>query len=271
VSLQYTYPVTISNNRVVYCKELQYKHIIPVAKYIESDNDTNLCEYFEKLSYHLSDHKLTNLNYLDKFLILMGARIKSIGSYIDVIKSNIKNSIDLKFLCNNILMNFIDISNHCKLDQLTVIYGHPIKINHVDSIYNTINYINVDNTQIYLGDLESIELDEILANIPLAIIRQLYKIHKFRNIQTIDLFEFHETPTVKKKIKFSYRPEDYINLLKLSYTIDVKTINYHQYTCAHKLHIPPSEFDNLTPNDVNAFMKILQEENKSNKTGTSTS
>ena len=265
MSLHYTYPVSISNNRVVYCKELKYKHIIPAAKYIDSNDIANLCKYFEELVLYLSDYKSPNLTYIDKFLILMQARIKSIGSYIDLIKFNTKNSVDLKYVCSNILLNFTNISEHCKFNHLTLIYGHPVKINYIESIYNTINYIEVDGLHVYAGDLNCAELDEILANIPLEVIRKLYKIHKGKDIQPINLFEFQETSTTKRSIKFSYHPDEYINLLKLSYNIDLKTINYYQYICAQRLHISPEDFNNLTPNDVNMFIKNLQEDNKSNK------
>mgnify|MGYP003648098366 CR=1 FL=1 len=77
------YPVTITNDKQVRCRELtnfEYKNILKFS--LNQDNE-NLCSYFEFLVQDICETQCA-LNYIDKILILLSCRIVSIGENITI-------------------------------------------------------------------------------------------------------------------------------------------------------------------------------------------
>ena len=65
----YKFPIMITNSREVYCKELKNIHYKNILKYIQNNDDDNLCKYFELLINDLCETD-ESLNYIDKFLTI---------------------------------------------------------------------------------------------------------------------------------------------------------------------------------------------------------
>ena len=100
----FSFPVNITNNKEVFCKELTNGHYKNILKYLQNNDDVNLAKYFEQIISELVKEK--NLNYIDKLIILLYARSVSINANLEISSNNTKNTVQVKFLADKILEGY---------------------------------------------------------------------------------------------------------------------------------------------------------------------
>jgi hypothetical protein len=265
VSLDFLYPVSITRDRKVLCKEITNHHLITIQKYIETDDNELLSNHFENLIHNVTV-KYENLNLLDKFLILINIRKNCLGNTIDVLSSDgTKNSIGLTYVTENILNNY----KHKKIietyNNVKIVCTFPVKISHFDNFYDNISMIEIEGNKIYLGDLSITESEEILENIPFQLLKKVKEqSHQLRQ-KTINLFEIIND---KKPVSypFNFKSSEIFEMLKLSFTNNLKNLYYNQYIMSSKLNVPPSDYNRMTPGESKIMIKHLVDElEKQNK------
>jgi len=261
VSLDFYYTVEITKGRKVYCKEFTNHHLITIQKYIETSDNELLCEYLDNLVYDLVK-EVNNLNYLDKFLILLNIRKNCLGGTLDLVsKDKTKNSISISYIEKLILDNYEDKTYTEELNNVKITCSYPIKISFYNSFYDYISKIQIENEKIFLGNLPYNESEQYLENIPLQLLKKLKNKNYLLNQKTINLFEIRNKKDTTK-FKFSYKSEEIFSILKLSFSDNLKNLLYYQYICSSKLHIPPSDYLKMTPGETKIIIKHLTDEIK---------
>ena len=253
MSFDYYYPVNITNKRVVYCKELKNKHIITLQKYLETTDNEIICDSFESLIKDIVKENY-NLNYIDKFLILLSLRKNSLGKTLDLKVGNSKNSVSITEIENKILENYTNINFKIEYDIFKIKLGAPIKLNYYDSFYFNINEIEMDNNKVIMNNLSDIEFEEYLDCLPfdlLKIIKDKTKKIKYKLFSLFTVMKDDE----KINYHFSFKHEEIFNLLKLVFSDNLKNILYNQYVCASKLYIPPNNFNEMSPGETKLILK----------------
>lgn len=261
MSLDFYYPVEITKDRKVYCKEITNQHLITIQQYIETSDNELLCEYLDNLVYDLVK-EVNNINYLDKFLILLNIRKNCLGGTLDVIsKDKTKNSISISYIEKLILDNYEDKTVTAEYNGIKVTCCFPVKISFFNSFYDYINKIQIENEKIFLGNLPYGESEQYLENIPLQLLKKLKNKNYLLKQKTINLFEIRNEKDTTK-FKFSYKPEEIFSILKLSFSDNLKNLLYYKYICSSKLHIPPSDYLKMTPGETKIIIKHLTDEIK---------
>ena len=266
MDLSFKFPVKISNNNIVYCKELINKNLLDIQKYILLDDNNLICDYFDNLSLFLISNKNIKINYIDKFLILLNARINCIGSFLEVIsKDKIKTAVDLKPIADKILKNFISDQKFVSYKNYKIYYNVPTHITKNDTIFDFINEVEYNGLKVSLGDLPSYEKEEIIENLPTKIVIKLGNNLKNNKIIPVKLFDFRSNGETKT-IFFDYSIDSIMYMLKLLYNNSLDNLHYEQYICSRKINISPSEYLNLSPNETKLLLKTLSKEYEKNNT-----
>jgi hypothetical protein len=265
VSLDFLYPVSITRDRKVLCKEITNKHLITIQKYIETNDNELLSNHFENLIHDVSVN-YQNLNLLDKFLILINIRKNCLGNSIDVLSSDgTKNSISLTYVSDNILNNYKHKKVTENFNKIKLTCTFPVKISHYDNFYDNISIVEIDNEKIFLGDLKSNISEEILENVPFELIKKVKRKANLLKQKTINLFEIIND---KKPVSypFNFKSSEIFELLKLSFTNNLKNLYYNQFVMSSKLNVPPSDYNSMTPGESKILIKhLIDELEKQNK------
>lgn len=176
-----------SQSKMVRFNELTIKYLKTIVKYIQNEDDAGLCCYFNKILNDLGPDKYeSGYDRLDKFCILLGIRIISIGP-----------SIDLQFTCEStnkeftyrmdlfkILQKIADLedlykNNTLKInDNTSIILGFPSKLvyDNYDTIaFECISSVIINNKVYDIKSLGSKEKDEIFALLPGTISSDIIK------------------------------------------------------------------------------------------------
>ena len=266
MDLSFKFPVNISNNNIVYCKELINKNLLDIQKYILLNDNNLICDYFDNLSLFLISNKNVKINYIDKFLILLNARINCIGSFLEVLsKDKIKTAVDLKPIADKILKNFISDQKFVSYKNYKIYYNVPTHITENDTIFDFINEVEYNGLKVSLGDLSSYEKEEIIENLPTKIVIKLGNNLKNNKIIPVKLFDFRSNGETKT-IFFDYSIDSIMYMLKLLYNNSLDNLHYEQYICSRKINISPSEYLNLSPNETKLLLKTLSKEYEKNNT-----
>lgn len=271
MDLSFRFPVYITNNKIVYCKEITNKNLIDIQKYIISDNNNLIYNFFDNLSLHLiSDNNIKNINFIDKFLILLNVRINCIGSFLEVLsKDKVKTAIDLKPLSENILKNFTLEKKFVSYKNYKIYYSVPSHITENITVFDLINEVEYNSLKVSLGELPSYKKEEIIENLPTKIIQKLDISVKNNKILPVKLFDFR-SDNKTKTILFDYSISSIMYMLKLLYNNSLENLHYEQYICSRKINISPSEYLNMSPNETKLMLKTLAKEyEKANTTKTS--
>ncbi len=257
MELFYTHPIIITDNRVVQCKELTYKHYIAILKLINSKNYTCLYNYFNLLVSELctSDYVL---NCMDKFIIILNIRTKSIGSFIDLAaKGGTKLSVDLKYIIQLIQSNYHEKTKRITGNNYDILCGYPVNIQHVYTVYDYIRHIVMDNINLDLATCSKTTIEEIHSSIPLNVIKHLDYYDHLNQYPTIELFKI---PKTDQSFKFSYNLSEVLSILKMVFDNTVDSALYEKYICCEKLHIPAGDFDNSSISDIKRLIKFYTDE-----------
>ncbi len=271
----YKFPIMITNSREVYCKELKNIHYKNILKYIQNNDDDNLCKYFELLINDLCETD-ESLNYIDKFLILIAIRMVCINNILEIeTPSKIKNTLNIGDMSKTIIENFSPNTRtiNCQKD-IKVEIGYPNIISNRDIIFNKIHSIEVSNEKVMFGNLSEKEKDEILSVLPASLSKDTFKeIKKSEIYKEIKLFSYYYEEGEKTDFYFSFDSTKNFQLLKSLYTENLNNIYYYEYIYITKLHMSLSDFlFNMTPVEtvlqVTTLSKEIQEQNKSKSAAT---
>lgn len=261
MSLDFYYPVEITKGRKVYCKEITNHHLITIQKFIETSDNELLCVYLDNLVYELVK-EVNNINYLDKFLILLNVRKNCLGGTLDLVsKDKTRNSISISYIEKIILDNYEDKTFTTEYNGIKVTCGFPVKISFFNSFYDYVNKIQIEDEKIFLGNLLYNESEQYLENLPYQLLKKLKdNIYKLRQ-KTVNLFEIRNEKD-STKFSFNYKQEELFSILKLSLSDSLKNLLYYEYICSSKLHIPPSDYLKMTPGETKIVIKHLTDEIK---------
>ena len=259
----YCFPILITNNRTVYCKELKNVHYKNIVKYIENKDDHGLGIYFESLVNELCIDK-TNLNYIDKYLILISIRMVCINSLLIIeTPSKIKSSIRLEDIIKKIIQNFSPNTRTITCDKnIKVEIGYPNIISNKDNIFDKIHTININNDKVNFKNITEQEKDQILSLLPASIAQDIYdEVKKEEIYQEIKLFSYFVEEGEEQEYFFSYDSNTNFALLKSLYNDSLKNLYYYEYICAYKLHISINDFlYNMSPVESVLQIKTLSNE-----------
>lgn len=259
--MDFYYPIDITKGRKVYCKELTNSSLINIQKYIETSDNELLCQYLDDLVIDLLKEP-TDLNFLDKFLILINIRKNCLGGTLDLVsKDKTKNAVSLSYIEKLIIDNYKEKKFVEEYKGIKITCSFPIKISFFNSFYDFINKIQIENEEIKLGMLSNNEIEEYLENIPYTLLKKIKnKLYKL-NQSTINLFEIRSQKD-STSFSFNYKQEELFSLIKFGFTDSLKNLLYYQYICSSKLHIPPSDYLKMTPGETKIIIKHLTDEIK---------
>jgi hypothetical protein len=259
--VDFYYPIDITKGRKVYCKELTNHSLINIQKYIETSDNELLCQYLDDLVIDLLKEP-ADLNFLDKFLILINIRKNCLGGTLDLVsKDKTKNAVSLSYIEKLIIDNYQEKKFVEEYKGIKITCSFPIKISFFNSFYDFINKIQIENEEIKLGMLSNNEIEEYLENIPYTLLKKIKnKLYKL-NQSTINLFEIRSQKD-STSFSFNYKQEELFSLIKFGFTDSLKNLLYYQYICSSKLHIPPSDYLKMTPGETKIIIKHLTDEIK---------
>ena len=205
----YSFPVFITNNRKIYCKELKNIHYKNIIKFIENNDDIGLCNFFEKIVEELSNGK--NLNYIDKFLILLSLRMVCVNKMLVLESSSqIKSSISLEDIIKKIIENFTPNLRtlQCTKD-IEIVIGYPNTIKSKDNIFDKIHSININGSNVTFANISNKEKDEILSLLPASVAQKIYK-ELIKDVKIFDVYKGDNIDSGKKSIAFNVilEPQD---------------------------------------------------------------
>ena len=258
----YSFPVFITNNRKIYCKELKNIHYKNIIKFIENNDDIGLCNFFEKIVEELSNGE--NLNYIDKFLILLSLRMVCVNKMLVLESSSqIKSSISLEDIIKKIIENFTpNLRTLQCMKDIEIIIGYPNTIKSKDNIFDKIHSININGSNVTFANISNKEKDEILSLLPASVAQEIYKeLIKDESFKEIKLFSFYLQEGIEQEYFFSYDSKRNFELLKSLYSDSLKNLYYYEYICSYKLHIPLNDYlYNMTPVETILQIKTLTNE-----------
>ena len=269
----YMYPVIITSDRQVTCREItnyEYKNIL---KFIKNEDDENLCNYFEFLVYDICKTQCS-LNYIDKILILLSSRIISIGENIIITgKTDIQNTISLSNVSKTIIENYVPEIKEIedKENNIKVEISYPYLISNRDLLYDKIYSISIAGNKVIMNDTEPEMRDKILNYIPAKLTKKIMRnIKSDSNYKQIKLFSWVYEEGNKIDFYFSFNSKQNFDFLKACFSEDLKNMYYYEYLCCSKLHIPLSDFlYNMSPVEsilqIKTLAKEIKEQNDAQK------
>ena len=262
----YMYPVTITNDKQVRCRELtnyEYKNILKFS--LNQDNE-NLCKYFEFLVQDICKSQCT-LNYIDKILILLSCRIVSIGENITIAgKENIQNTISLSKVSRTIIENYVPETKEIedKENNIKVEISYPYLISNKDLLYDKIYSISIAGDRVIMNSTSPEMRDKILNFIPVELAKKIMKaIKSDSNYKQIKLFSWTYEQGNEIDFYFSFNSKQNFDFLKACFSEDLKNMYYYEYLCCSKLNIPLSDFlFHMSPVESILQIKTLAQEIK---------
>lgn len=260
------YPVTITNDKQVRCRELtnfEYKNILKFS--LNQDNE-NLCRYFEFLVQDICETQCA-LNYIDKILILLSCRIVSIGENIIIAgKENIQNTISLSKVSRTIIENYVPETKEIedKENNIKVEISYPYLISNRDLLYDKIYSISIAGDRIIMNNASPEMRDKILNYIPVELAKKIMKaIKRDSNYKQIKLFSWIYEAGDEIDFYFSFNSKQNFDFLKACFSEDLKNMYYYEYLCCSKLNIPLSDFlHHMSPVESILQIKTLAQEIK---------
>lgn len=252
-------PVKTTKNEIR-IKEITNNNLFHILKFIETDDDVGLSEYFNNLVKELVVN-YNNLNYIDKFLVLIGCRVNCIGTYLDVIsKYEVQTSVNLKDFHEKIIDKLNNNKIIVKYQNFIVELDYPRDIIKDFDIYDCIKSINIDGNVIIIDKLKNNEKEELFNYLPMSLNIELSKKYNLHLPEPIKLFEFYYDPANTKFYYFDYKTESVLELLKFIFKDNLKNFFYQMYICSSKLNLPPSEFKKLTPGETKVLLDNYKKE-----------
>jgi len=246
-------------------KELSFKQLKTLNKFIQNKNDTSIIQAFENILYKniINKKDYIFLNNFDKFCLLFLLRIANISSEIEINKGAFEIKINLLDFFNKIINhNFENLQTvekngiKIELDLPQVLYFDDFYF----SIYECIRKITFsDKKQIILQNISTENKKKMFEQLP-AFVFELVSAYKT------------QINTFFKHIVFSLGQNDSVNIspfdnsmyetCKALFYINLKSLYDVQYTLVNKVLYTPEYIDKLTFTENILLLKNYHEEIK---------
>lgn len=244
---------------------------------ISLEEDKNLNDFIEiYLKNNINDDFVyKSLTSIDKFCIMLYIRMISLGNDLKISAEKTSLNYNINTIIDNINNKFIntDLITTYNTDIITINIGLPkdLIISDIDDIYKSlINYIRIEEEEIFPNSLSKNEFDQIMNLIPASltenILNHLTKISKFSEnnyiISPIQSSNFNG-------VNLNFLDRTFLYFIKSIFSD--KIINFYelQYVLFNKLHMDYEWFRNSTVqeckhyiNFYNADMKRQEEASK---------
>lgn len=246
-------------------KELSFKQLKTLNKFIQNKNDNSIIKAFENILYKniINKQDYSFLNNFDKFCLLFLLRIASISSEIELSKGTFEIKINLLDFFNKII-NF-------NLKNLQIVEKNGIKI---ELDLPQVLYFN----DFYFSVYECIR-KITLANNQQINVQAFTAENKKKLFEQLPAFVFESISTYKtqineffKPIVFSLGQNDSVNIspfdnsmyetCKALFYINLKSLYDIQYTLVNKVQYTPEYVDQLTFTENILLLKNYHEEIK---------
>ncbi len=261
----FSFPVNITNNKEVFCKELTNGHYKNILKYLQNNDDVNLAKYFEQIISELVKEK--NLNYIDKLIILLYARSISINANLEISSNNTKNTVQVKFLADKILEGYhpFERTIYQEENDIEVTIGYPLTITESDDILSKIHRIKIGEVQTDIESLTDLEKDNLFSLLPSSLSKFIVNELEKEPTPYTKLFSY-QSGTERKELLYTFDAKENFELLKLCFSDNLNNFYYYEYISLTKLRMSLSDFlDRCTPNEIQLHIKNIIKENEHNK------
>ena len=260
MELSFKLPISVTDNKKIYCKEFTNKHFIDLQKFIEFDSDTDTACFFDKICYGLIDCDGNKIHVIDKFLTLLKVRCEYIDPVLSYSSSDgASQALDINMLIENIIEGYEKKFETFQVENIFYTIGPSTRITKFDNVLNHINSIKIDNEEIDLGHIDINQKEEILNNIPCSHIPVIKD--KVKNIKQkpIILFQTFEKDKMKDNM-FYFTNFEMFSFLKLCFSEGYENLFYYVYIFTTKLSTSYTDFLKYTPKETRKILKHYKKE-----------
>ncbi len=270
------------SKKSVKIKSIKNLLFFEILKFLKTENNKVILECFDLLLNEIliDNSILSEINNYEKFLILLEARIISLGDKITTTTDEIEGSISiiLSYTKDNIVnkMKNYNIIQYVEDDNYKIKLNLPRKLllEDIDDIYkNVIDEITIGDEKFDIKKLSNEELDNFIENIPAKFSTDILNYIKYISGISEDIAIISENKNNgMKRIGLGLLDNTLFYFIKNIFSEDLKSYYELMYSMIKKLNLDYNNFMNITPeecryliNFYNADMKREEEANKSYK------
>lgn len=270
----FTYPVYIpSLGEWIRVREIKNQHLGIISKYITNNDSIGLDMYLNKLIVDITQDKHTIFNKIDKFCILLTARILCIGSEIQLTfkckktEQQYNGTIDL----NNVLQLVSDVSaKHTRTvklnEKISAVVGIPLNlyfddtISILDSLTDIIHELIIDDEVYNMKNLSVLEKNKVINSISgldyFAIMKKTGIFQRgFKNLVYFKDQSPHDDEAELKEYKLGLYDRTMFDLIKLSYTYNLNDFYNMLYTLCSTLGFTYDHALSITPIESSVYIQ----------------
>jgi len=287
---EFLYPVYIpSTAEYINAKEVKNKHVVVMSKYIANNDDAGLDSYFHRLLDHITGG-FKNLNKVDKFCVLLTARIVSMGPEIKLTMTCEKTSqnyngvIDL----NAVLQLVSDVKyNQPRVIRLnkeySVTVGTPTNMFHdttltsLDMFIDIVQEITIRDQVFDMKKLTLEQKNNIINNIPGVNFKKILQAGNVFYKGFHDLVFFtdknpHDKDSKEKNYKLGIYDKTMFDLVKMSYNYNLNDMYITMYNLCNVMNFDSKYAFEMTPMETSIYTqrkaKEIDEQKKANESKT---
>lgn len=241
--------------------EIRIKDLKNITKYIENQDNTGLCEYFTSLLTELgADIHANELDRIDKFCILLGLRIISIGPTLEMkfTCESTQKEFNYKLDLFDILQKIADVedlyrNNTVVLDEnITIELGFPAKFtyeNMDDIVFECLSKVTIKNRTFNIKSLSEIERENILSLLPGSISKDIvdFIIKKQKLLNDVVFLDVKSPFTADTDIivaHFDGINDSIMEFIKTLYRVDIADMYNIIYILTSKLRFDAEYVEN---------------------------
>jgi len=252
--------VVPSLSSVVYLSQLNNKDLIVINKYISSNDDQGLANYFEDL--------LKDYNYktnLDKFFALLNLRMTCVSNELKI-KSNVGTvPMTFKIVIRNILLKLIENGEfnlkNFRSEGLEIVFKSPSTLffkDYIDFLYQVIESIKIENKETFNG-LNKGDRYKIILSLKKEVLNEI-KSHIRDNQQTFNMINLEvDNLSIKKDITFLDNSSFFF--LKFVFKNNISNLYSKMYSVCKTMNMSLNDYYNLTPAETDVFIALYKKSN----------
>jgi hypothetical protein len=262
-------PILKRNVKVKSIKNILYFEIL---KFLKTNNNDIILDCFEQLLSEILVEKeiINSLTNYEKFLILLEARIISLGDKIttstDSFEGNI--SIILSYTRNFLLEKIknYEIVRYCGDEKCKVKLNLPKQflLKDIDDIYRcVIEEVIVGDERYILNSLSEEEIEMIITNLPAKFSTDILNyIQYISNIaQEVSIISENER-TGMKRVAFGLIDNTLFYFIKNIFSEDLNNYYELMYSMIKKLNLDYNNFMQITPNECKMLINFYNSDMK---------
>jgi hypothetical protein len=268
-------------DKIINVKSIKNFQFFNLIKVIHNDNNLCIEECFNNLIDYLIDDEsiISNINILEKFLILLESRINSIGDSLTTSSQTTEATVNIPLytMRDRIIDNIktFKFKRNLELDKLNVNINLPKKLllDDIDDIYrHVIDEITVDGSSYKVSNLSKEELDLILQNLPATISSGILDyIQDLADLsRKINIFDGNDKLGIQK-IPMGFLDNTIFFFLKNIFSEELGNFYELMYSMIKKLNFDYDSFMNVSPNECKIFINFynldIKREDDANKGG----